>query len=208
MASVDAAPASAIPVFPLGTVLFPGGALPLRIFEARYMDMVRDCMQRGAPFGVCLITRGREVGEAAEHEAVGCLATIAEWDMEQLGVLRIRARGGERFRAISTRVQKDGLIRAVVEPVDPDEYRPVPERFATCARLLRRIVEDMVEKQPRAIDRMVGEPYLYDCAGWVSNRLCEFLPIGAKARQKLMELPDPLARLAIVHQYLEQHAVL
>jgi len=208
MASAGAARTAEIPIFPLNTVLFPAGALPLRVFEARYMDMVRDCMQRGAPFGVCLITRGREVGEAAQHEAVGCLATIADWDMEQLGVLRIRARGGERFRVRSARVQRDGLIRAVVEPLEPDAYRPVPEQHDACARLLRRIVEDMVEKQPRAIDRMVGEPYLYDCAGWVANRLCEFLPIPAKARQKLMELADPLARLELVHRYLEQHKVL
>ena len=82
-----------VPVFPLGTVLFPGGVLPLRIFEARYMDMVRERMQREAPFGICLITRGGEVGEAAEHEPVGCLAHIRGWDMEQLGVLQLRAAG-------------------------------------------------------------------------------------------------------------------
>ena len=199
---------SDLPIFPLRTVLFPGGALPLRVFEARYLDMVRDCMQRDVPFGVCLITEGKEVGETPRHEAVGCLARITEWDMQQLGVLQIRTRGGERFRIASRRVQADGLIRADAQPLEPDDDDTVPEQFGMCASLVRRIVEDLVEKEASAIARMVGEPYLYQSASWVSNRLCEFLPISAKAKQKLMELPDPLARLSIVHRYLEQHQVL
>jgi len=197
-----------LPIFPLGTVLFPGGALPLRVFEPRYMDMVRDCLKHGTPFGVCLIVKGREVGEAAEHEEVGCLATITDWDMQQLGLLHVRARGGERFRIAARRVQPDGLIRAQAEPVAPDAPEAVPERFATCAHLVRRIVEDLIEKEPAALSRMVGEPYSYESASWVSNRLCEFLPISVRARQKLMELTDPLARLQIVHRYLEDHRVL
>ncbi len=204
----QAAPLRDLPIFPLGTVLFPDGALPLRVFEARYMDMVRDCMQRDAPFGICLITRGKEVGEAARHEAVGCLARITEWDMQQLGLLQIRTRGGERFRITARRVQSDGLIRADAERIEPDGDEPVPERLETCSSLVRRIVEDLVEREPNALGRMVGEPYLYQSASWVSNRLCEFLPISSKAKQKLMELPDPLARLSIVHQYLEQHQVI
>ena len=210
MASKDPPPepSAELPIFPLGTVLFPGGALPLRVFEARYMDMVRDCMQRDTPFGVCLITSGREVGDTPRHEAVGCLARITEWDMAQLGLLQIRTRGGERFRIASSRVQHDGLIRADVELIAPDSDEPIPEQFAMCASLVRRIVEDLVEKEPSALGRMVGEPYLYQSASWVSNRLCEFLPIPAKAKQRLMELPDPLARLSIVHQYLEQHQVI
>jgi Lon protease-like protein len=204
----QATPLRDLPIFPLGTVLFPGGALPLRVFEARYMDMVRDCMQRDAPFGICLITRGKEVGEAARHEPVGCLARITEWDMPQLGLLQIRTRGGERFRITARRVQSDGLIRADAERIAPDVDEPVPERLGTCSALVRRIVEDLVEREPNALGRMVGEPYLYQSASWVSNRLCEFLPISSKAKQKLMELPDPLARLSIVHQYLEQHQVI
>ena len=197
-----------IAIFPLGSVLFPGGVLPLRVFEARYMDMVRDCMQRGAPFGVCLITRGREVGEAAEHEGVGCLATITDWDMQQLGLLQIRTRGGMRFRVIERRVQKDGLVRADLEPIADDPRVDVPEQFAGCVRLVRRIVDDLVSREADPLNRMVAEPYDFESAAWVANRLCEFLPIPAAARQKLMELPDPLARLALVHQYLQQHHVL
>ncbi len=197
-----------IAIFPLGSVLFPGGVLPLRVFEARYMDMVRDCMQTGAPFGVCLITRGREVGEAAEHEPVGCLASIIDWDMQQLGLLQIRTRGGSRFRVVERRTQKDGLIRADLEPIADDPRVAVPEQFSGCVDLVRRIVDDLIERESDPLNRMVAEPYDFESAAWVANRLCEFLPIQARARQKLMELPDPLARLSLVHQYLQQHRVI
>jgi len=199
---------SNLPIFPLGTVLFPESALPLRIFEARYMDMVRGCMQTGAPFGVCLIVKGKEVGSPADHERIGCLATITDWDMEQLGLLHIRTRGGGRFSITDRRVQSDGLILAEATPIEPDPEEPLASKYADCAILLRRIVEDLIEKEPNALNRMIGEPYRYESSSWVSNRLCEFLPIPATAKQKLMELPDPQARLEIVHQYLQQHRVL
>ena len=102
MTSVDT-----LPIFPLGTVLFPDGVLALRVFEARYLDMISECMRRDAPFGVCLITRGGEVGEPAEHESTGCEARIIDWDAENTGVLLIRARGGSRFRVIGRRLQPD-----------------------------------------------------------------------------------------------------
>jgi hypothetical protein len=195
-------------IFPLATVLFPGGALPLRVFEARYMDMVRDCMQRELPFGVCLITRGAEVGEAAEHEPVGCLARITEWDMQQLGLLQIRVRGGDRFRVTARRVQPDGLIRAEAQTLEPDPAVQVPEEFAICAKLARKIVDDLQQRGADPVNRMVGEPYEFESAAWVSNRICEFLPIAARAKQKLMELSDPVARLSLVHQYLQQRRVI
>lgn len=197
-----------VPIFPLGTVLFPGGVLPLRVFEARYMDMVRACMQSGSPFGVCMITRGSEVGEAADHEALGCLASIIDWDMEQLGLLQIRARGGQRFEALERRVQRDGLVRARIRLIEPDPETDLPAPFMVLAQLLRRIVGDLVEREANPLNRMVAEPYAYDSAVWVSNRLCEFLPIPMKARQKLMELPDPMARLSLVRQFLEQRQVI
>jgi len=195
-------------IFPLGTVLYPGGVLPLRIFEARYMDMARDCMSKQLPFGVCLITSGGEIGEAAEHEEVGCTATIADWDMQQLGLLHVRAIGGQRFRVLSRRVQADGLIRADVESIDEDPPALVPDEFVVCSSLVRRIVEDLVLREDDPMKRMIAEPYEFDSATWVGNRLCEFLPISPKARQRLMELDDPLTRLSLIHQYLQQHQVI
>ena len=189
-----------LPIFPLSTVLFPGGVLPLRIFEARYMDMVRDCMQRDAPFGVCLITKGGEVGEPAEHEPIGCLAHIRGWDMEQLGLLQLRTVGGARFRIVDRRVGRTGLIRASVDEL--------PDDFADCAMLLRRIVDELREREPDADKRMIAEPVDFESSAWVANRLCEFLPIPAGAKHKLMALDEPLSRLHLVQRWLQQHQVL
>lgn len=205
-------PASAmhadVPVFPLGTVLFPGGVLPLRIFEARYMDMVRDCMQRDLPFGVCLITKGGEVGEPAEHEPVGTLAHIRGWDMQQLGVLQLRTVGGRRFRILDRRVGRNGLIRASVDELPDDPRVEVPDELAECTMLVRRLCGELVAQEPDPDQRMIAEPHDFDSAAWVANRLAEFLPIPHPTRHKLMALEDPLARLSLVHRWLQQHQVL
>ena len=197
-----------VPLFPLGTVLFPGGVLPLRIFEARYVDMVRVCMRGGTAFAVCLITRGNEVGVPADHELTGCLASIVDFDAEAGGLLRLRTVGLQRVRVIEREVEPNGLIRAGVRRIDDDPRAPVPEAMAACVQLVRRIVQDLVEREPDASLRMVNPPYDYESAAWVGNRLCEFLPIPPRARQKLMELDDPVARLEVVHEYLQRHQVL
>jgi Lon protease-like protein len=197
-----------IPIFPLSTVLFPGGVLPLRVFEARYMDMVRDCMQRETPFGVCLITRGGEVGEAAEHESIGCLAHIRGWDMQQLGLLQLRTVGGSRFAIVDRRVGRNGLIRATADELPDDPRVGVPDELAECTMLIRRIVDELREREPDPDKRMIAEPCDFDSAAWVANRLCEFLPISNAAKHKLMALDEPLARLSLVHRYLQQHQVL
>ncbi|MCO5106842.1 MAG: LON peptidase substrate-binding domain-containing protein [Burkholderiaceae bacterium] len=195
-------------IFPLGTVLFPGGVLPLRVFEARYLDLVRECAAADAPFGVCLITEGSEVGEAAQHEAVGCTAHIVDFGMEDAGVLNLRTVGGQRFRVLERRVRKDRLVRADVEMIDPDDPAPVSEEYAACASLLRRLVDDLVAREPDPMRQMIARPYDFDSAAWVGNRLCEFLPIPPRARQKLMELDDALTRLSLIQQYLKQHRVI
>ncbi|HYF57326.1 MAG TPA: LON peptidase substrate-binding domain-containing protein [Burkholderiaceae bacterium] len=197
-----------LPIFPLSTVLFPGGVLPLRIFETRYMDMVRERMQLDAPFGVCLITRGGEVGEAAEHEPVGTLAHIRGWDMEQLGLLQLRTVGGTRFRILDRRVGGNGLIRASVDELPDDPRVPVPDEMLDCEMLLRRIVEDLRAREPDPEKRMIAEPHDFDSAAWIANRLCEFLPIQDAARHRLMTLDDPLARLSIVQRWLQQQQVI
>lgn len=207
-----------IPLFPLNTVLFPGGVLPLRIFEARYMDMVRDCMQDEAPFGVCLITKGAEVGESAHTETVGCLASIRAWDMKQLGLLHLRTVGMQRFRIQRSHAQRNGLMLGEVDLIDPDEDLPIEPEHKPCADLLARIIDDLGAQI--AQKRRTGEesdvlggmpfdkPFRMDSSVWVGNRLCEVLPVPLKAKQKLMELDDAHARLEIVSQYLRQHAVL
>lgn len=205
-----------LPLFPLNTVLFPGGVLPLRVFEARYMDMVRACMKDGAPFGVVLIVKGSEVGTPAATEAVGTLARIAAWDMLQLGVLHLRAIGGTRFRIERTELRPDGLQVARVESIADDEDGPLAEQFACCAALLQRVIADVARQRNEGTDDAVDPlsaplfepPYRFDSRLWVGNRLCEFLPISLRAKQKLMELQDATARLQLVHRFLQQHGVL
>jgi len=212
-----------VALFPLSTVLFPQGVLPLRVFEARYLDMVRDCMREGTLFGVCLITdsRASEVSRTTALAEVGCLARIDAWDMKQLGLLHIRAVGQDRFRLLSTETQADGLVLGDVELIDPDDDAPVPPEHRPCVELLSRILDDLraqfeerriAEDAPDQDDALAqlpfAEPFHMESSAWVSNRLCEVLPVPLKARQRLMELTDAPTRLQIVHTYLKQHSVL
>ena len=178
-----------LPLFPLQTVLFPGGRLPLRIFETRYMDMAKACLRDGSPFGVCLIREGGEVGEPALPEAVGCVARIAQWDMPQLGVLLVLALGERRFRILERRVQPDGLARATVALLAPETDAELDPGSDLCARVLRRAIESSPEP-------IVEPPLRYDSAAWVSARLAELLPLSNETRQALLEMDDAGERAA------------
>ena len=186
-----------IPIFPLNTVLFPGGLLPLRVFEARYMDMTRECMRKGTPFGVCLIQEGHEVGSAAVPHTMGCLASITDWDMQQLGVLQLRTQGGQRFRILSQQVAGNGLITATVELLDHEQPGAPQSQHVVCVEVLRRIVEEHGAE-------VFIEPWQFDNASWVGNRLSEVLAIPLPAKQKLMELQDSQARLDVLTHFLLQ----
>lgn len=186
--------AADLPLFPLQTVLFPGGRLPLRIFEQRYMDMAKACLRDGSGFGVCLIREGREVGEPALPEAVGCTARIVEWDMPQLGVLQVVARGERRFRILSRRVQADGLAIAAAELLADESDAPL-EAADICARVLRRIVE-------AAPAGLVESPPRYDSSAWVSARLAELLPLSGAAKQRLLEMDDAGARVEVLRRLI------
>lgn len=201
-----------LPLFPLKTVLFPDGILPLKVFETRYMDMVRECMRRNTPFGVVLIKSGQEVGAAAEPELVGCLAHMSDWDMEELGVMTLRIRGGKRFRITDTRVLPDQRLEARVEMIPADDDIPVSDIHVACAKTLKIVIDDVFAKgrteHGESFISPFSQPIQLDSASWVANRWCEILPIPLKARQKLLELDDAQSRLSIVHQYLLQHKIL
>jgi len=185
-----------VPIFPLNAVLFPGGLLPLRVFEARYMDMMRDCLKRGAPFGVCLIREGSEVGAPAVPEAIGCLAKILECDMQQQGILNVKTQGGQRFRILERRIGAQGLTLADIELIPAETSAEVPEAFSACARLLEMVVAD--KGRP-----VFAEPHGFNDASWVGYRLAEILPVPLAAKQKLLELSDSVGRLSILQRFLE-----
>lgn len=190
-----------VPIFPLNTVLFPGGVLPLKIFEQRYLDMAANCMRENSPFGICLIANGGETGLAAEPHMVGTLATLGNWEMEQLGILMITAQGGRRFRIIESSVGPDNLLVASVELLADVVPAPLPPARERLLPLLRRVVKDLGNER-------IPEPHRYDDAEWVGYRITEVLPIHNLAKQKLLELEDPLARLEILEKFLDQRNLL
>ncbi len=187
-------------VFPLNTVLFPGGILPLKVFEQRYLDMTKTCLKDNLPFGVCLIKEGSEVGRPAAPEKVGCLASILEWDMQQLGIFHLKTLGGERFRIVDRAVQPNGLIRAKVALIGDEPESPVPQEDQACISVLKLIVERMGEEhfQP---------PFRFEDTAWAGYRLAEVLPIKLAAKQKLLELTDSRIRLRVLHQFLAQQGL-
>ncbi len=164
-------------LFPLGTVLFPGGLLPLKIFEQRYLDMTKACIRDNLPFGVCLIREGHEVGVPATPAEVGCLATIEQWDMPNPGMFHLLARGGERFRVLETRVAASGLLSADVVMLPPT----LPcEPDAACVTLLKSVIDRVgAENFPQPLKLEEGT--------WVAYRLAEMLSLPLSARQQLLE---------------------
>jgi hypothetical protein len=168
-------------------VLFPGGRLPLRIFEQRYMEMAKRCLKDQSPFGVCLIREGAEVGAPATPNEVGTLARIASWDMPQLGVLQISARGERRFRILERRVQPDGLSVGRIELLADQADQPVPADLSSLVKLLERVIEQHPE--------LFARPHGLDSCAWVSARLAELLPLPLEAKQALLEMDDAKARL-------------
>jgi Lon protease-like protein len=189
-----------MPIFPLGVVLYPGGLLPLRIFETRYMDMAKACLKESSPFGVCLIREGQEVGAPAVPEDVGCVARIAECDMEELGILKVKAEGMSRFRILSREVAKSGLIVGEVEETAAEPRVTDAPGLAESAEFLRKAITAI------GADRF-AQPHDYEDASWVSFRLAEILPLRIDVKQKLLELTDATLRIAILHKFMKQQGL-
>lgn len=185
-----------LPIFPLDTVLYPGAQLPLRIFEQRYLDMTKACVRDHAPFGVCRIREGREVGPPAVPEHIGCSAIIMEWEMPHLGVFHLRTRGQAPFRILRHTVQADGLIQADIEWLPENVGEIDLELLSLCRRVLEQIVE-----------KIGGDyflpPLAYDDPRWISYRLCEILPLPAEEKQTLLALRDDGERLERLHSHLQ-----
>ena len=181
------------PLFALNTVLFPGGLLPLRVFEARYMDMARQCLREKSMFGVCLIREGSEVGQPAVPEPLGCQARIVECDMQQMGVLQLLVQGVERFRVLATTANSQGLLLATVETLPAEAPAGIPAQYAACARLLERVIAE----HGAAI---FAAPHRLDDAARVGYRLAEILPFPPAERHKLLAMGDSLARLSILNR--------
>ncbi len=196
-----------LPLFPLRSVLFPGGLLGLKVFETRYLDLVSSCLRSGQGFGVITLRQGSEVKnreETVDLEPVGVLAEIIDVDSPQSGILNLRCRGTRRFATSSVAQQDDGLWVAQVEFLPDDESTAPGEELSACVAALGTAVETLAAQGTRPF----LEPMRFDDAGWVANRWCEILPISLAAKQKLMALEDPLIRLGLVDDFLRSKGVI
>lgn len=178
-----------IPLFPLRAVLFPGGFLPLRIFEQRYLTMIRDCARNDSGFGVCLIVEGEEAVSPVKITGTGTHAKIVDWYTLEDGLLGVSAIGTVRFLTESTWLQDDGLMRARVHILPEPPPCPLPEAYSLLADVLGRFMEKVGHQYPD-----YSEDLLQD-AVWVGYRLAELLPLGGIEKQHLLELTDPIDRL-------------
>jgi len=201
-----------LPLFPLHTVLFPEGVLPLRIFEVRYLDLIQRCLKEGAPFGVVCLTQGSEVRRApapgqpaqAVQEAfhdIGTLAHIMACERPQPGLLLIRCRGGRRFRLLAREQLRHGLWTGQAQYLQDDPLVPVPPDLAHVRLALQRLLQHM--QQTAAGEALpIQPPYAWDDCGWVANRWCDMLPVSPQLKQQFLAVDSPLLRLELVSDLL------
>ena len=184
-----------LPIFPLHTVLFPGGVLPLRIFEPRYLSMVGSCMREDTGFGICAIRHGSEVGEAADCYPVGTQAKVIDFNRDDDGMLSVVAAGRRRFRIVDTEVLPDQLLTARVNWLDEPDEEMLPAKYQNLQPLLEQLI------------RQAGKPFTeltadYDSADWVVSRLVELLPFATADKQRVLELNSSEQRLKVLYDEL------
>jgi Lon protease-like protein len=194
----------ALPLFPLKTVLFPGGVLPLKVFEQRYVAMTKTCLRDETTFGVCLITRGEEVaagGSKVSFASVGTRARIIAWDMPQLGIFHIRAQGLGRFQVRSHAADDHGLVVGQVTDIAAEPALGLSDAFQPLAKLLEILIERVgKENFPEGIS--------LDDASSVGYRLAEVLPLPLSIKQSMLEINDAEVRLTMLAQFLKKKGLL
>lgn len=186
-----------VPLFPLNTVLFPGGVLPLRIFEPRYLDLVSDCLRNDRAIGVVLIREGNETGPAAQTYDVGTLGEVCYFNKRSDGLLGVTLRGVQRFQIHNSQVRANQTILAEVEPIANTTPCQVQGKYLKMTELLKKILAQLEPPYTTM-------PMHFDDLEWVSARICELLPIPLLFKQQLLQLDDTLQRLDLLHQHLYQ----
>ncbi len=228
---------NSLPLFPLGSVLYPGGFLPLRIFEVRYLDMIGKCHKTGAPFGVVALTEGVEVRRPASPKAenaggaagaggpagatppsgdgfanesfndMGTLATIDELTVPQPGLMVIRCTGLQRFEISRREKLKHGLWIADVTRLPDDQSIPIPDDLQRVADALGGVIKTLQSRGVPTAQMPLQPPYRLDDCAWVANRWCELLPMPLALKQRMMALDNPLVRLELVSDMLERTGI-
>lgn len=199
-------PTQQLPLLPLQAVLFPDGLLSMKVFEARYLDLVSSSLRERTPFGVIAVRQAAEGGKPSDpnvFEKVGVIAELLEVDAPQAGILQVRARGLQRFELLGQTQQADGLWEAEVRTLDGDEVVAPGATHVETVRGLASAIGTLKQQGSEPFLR----PFRFEDAGWVANRWCEILPISVAAKQRLMELGDPISRLQLVDDFLRSKGV-
>ena len=186
-----------IPLFPLKTVLFPGGVLPLRVFEPRYLDMISSCLKAESGIGVVLISNGSEIGRAAETHEVGTLSLIDYWHKRKDGLLGVTLAGQQRFKILSHKVQSNQLIVAEVTLLPHVDPLALPGD----ARHLVDILQQILSQLSAPYSRLHTD---YEDANWVGSRLAELLPISLADKQRILLIDDANTRLEMINKLLHK----
>jgi Lon protease-like protein len=186
-----------LPLFTLNTVVFPGGRLPLRIFEQRYLQMVKQAIADNTPFGICAIREGSETGTPAVPYTVGTRVHVTDWDMPQTGILHIDTHAQERFVIRGTHTEPSGLLIGTVEAVSAEPAAAIPDELELAVEILRQIIDEYG-------DTHFAEPHELGNAVWVGHRLSEVLPLKLSVRQNLLEMNDSIMRLRILTEFLKK----
>ena len=178
-----------LPLFPLRTVLFPGAVLPLRIFEQRYLAMIRDCARNDTGFGVCMIREGEEAVSPVKTASVGTHAQVVDWYTLEDGLLGVTTLGTSRFMTDAVWQEEDGLYKAQITVLPEPPPCPVPEAFSVLSDVLSRFMEKVGAQYPQS------DAEDLENAVWVGYRLAELLPLAGIEKQHMLELDDPIDRL-------------
>jgi Lon protease-like protein len=198
-----------VPLFPLNTVLFPDGTLRLQIFEVRYLDMINRCIVDDAPFGVVLLTHGSEVRQCEVREQfvqAGTLASVVGSASDTPGLLQVTCRGGARFTVDTAERVGAGLWRAQVQPVAADRAVRIPSELQPAASALEKLMLSLAAV-PQERWPLLPPFHLDDC-GWVANRWCDLLPLTNRQKHDLLTLDNPLIRLELMADLLEEHGLI
>lgn len=202
---------TSIPLFPLNTVLYPDGYLPLQIFEVRYLDMIRNCINGEQPFGVVQLLAGTEVRKPGQHETlapVGTLARVMDWSAPLSGLLQIKCMGTQRFRVLSSEQLKHGLWMAEIDMLAPDLPVPIPAEQQNVADALGALIRTLQEEKIPAEQMPLQPPYRLDESGWVANRWCELLSLTPLQKQLLLSQDNAVLRLELVQDVLADNGLL
>lgn len=200
-----------IPLFPLGNALFPDGVLHLRIFEVRYLDMIKKCLANQSEFGVVPLLAGREVRTPEGTETLagaGTMARIDEWSAPMPGLLQLRCSGTRRFQLATHQQAKFGLWTGDATFLEADPVAEVPGHLQLVTDALGKLIAELQQSGVAQDQMPVAPPFRLDEAGWVANRWCELLPVPAAQKQILLEMEDPVQRLAHVQQYMLDRGLL